>query len=158
LNAASQWSVGLLLVAGLSAVLPSMASAQLVVRGYRSLRFGDVVAGTSTSVVWNEYGRAGAYSIRGTRDAEVLLTFSLPTVLRGPAGALLPIQFANNDAGFEARRGQAVAFDPNAPFVTDLGQAGRARVFLGGTVVPAYTQRAGFYRENVTLTVAYTAN
>ncbi len=162
MGAARGWIV--LLFLGLSLALPSVVQAQatlrpLDIRGMRELRFGDVLSGTSAAVRRDDAAHAGFYVIRGGREAEVVLVFSLPSNLVGPGGALLRIAFGPDDAGYRTPRDpQALGFDPQAPYINKLGRNGRAEVQLGGTVSAAFGQRAGLYRAPVTLTVAYTGN
>jgi len=129
-------------------------------QGRQPLDFEDVVAGAAVSVDRLDVRRAGQFKLFGRADQEVLLTFSLPSGLAGPGGALLPIGFAEDDGGFTTghRPDQAVGFDPEVPYLTRLSRSGHAYVFLGGTVRAPLGQRAGAYQGTVTLTVAYTAN
>jgi hypothetical protein len=129
------------------------------VTGRGDLNFEDVVAGVPAAITRKDRHRAGAWWIRGTSNAEVLLTLTLPPSLSGPAGAQLPITFGSDDAGFhwQQRPDLAVGFNPYAPRIQRLGTNGHGWVFLGGKVQPALGQRAGAYLGNVVLTVAYTA-
>jgi len=129
------------------------------VTGRDDLNFADVVAGVPTAITRKDAHRAGAFWIRGTANAEVLLTLALPPFLGGPAGAKLPITFGSDDAGFnwQQQPGQATGFNPAVPRIARLGTNGHGWVFLGGTVRPDMGQRAGSYLGTVVLTVAYVA-
>ena len=129
------------------------------VTGRDDLNFADVVAGVPASITRKDSHRAGTFWIRGSSNAEVLLTLTLPSFLGGPAGAQLPITFGSDDAGFnwQQQPGQATGFNPAVPRIARLGNNGHGWVFLGGTVRPNMGQRAGSYLGTVVLTVAYTA-
>ncbi len=107
--------------------------------------------------------RAGQYRIQGRRNAEVQLTFVLPSQLFGPAGAQMPIVFGSDDAGYGFGNNPAgqSGFDPNGTITFRLpgtGGAPRAIISLGGTLFPAASQPSGDYSAPATLTVAYTGN
>lgn len=139
---------------------PPVPVRPLEVRGLRTLQFGDVVAGVARSVGPLDAGRAGAWVIRGESRAEVVLTLDLPQELQGPGGAVLPIDFNTTDAAYVLGHGtnRIFIFDPHRAYVNRLRANGRARVYLGGTVRPSFTQAAGLYQAPVTLTVSYTGN
>ena len=82
------------------------------------------------------------------------LRFTLPTRLDGPAGATLPIDFANNDALNVSTGSGSVpaAFNPKATRNIQI-TAGDVLVFIGGTVSPAGNQPQGNYASTITLTV-----
>jgi hypothetical protein len=146
----------------LVASLPSVVLAQpqirrLDARGLQVLTFGDILAGTPSSVSRTNQEQRGMFVVRGQRDTEVVITITLPSRLRHPGGASLPIQFGTDDGGFQPLPGGRVrGFDPTLPMMGILGTNGRARVYLGGTVYPGLSQPAGFYQATVTVTVAYT--
>jgi hypothetical protein len=124
------------------------------------LDFDDVVAGIEARVSRLDPRRAGMFLVRGTANADVLLTLALPSVLVGPGAEPLVIEFGADDAavGQPSAPQQAMPFDPHLPRLARLPAGGRAVVFLGGRVRGAYGQRAGVYRAPVVLTVAYTGN
>lgn len=155
--------VPVLLAAALSLVLDAgvlAAQQPLSVQPRRDLSFGDVIAGFPTSVSRLDNASSGWYEVRGERNAEVELTFTLPSNLVGIAGATLPIEFGPDDGGFATvpARSSQVGFDPRVPLTRPLSGSGRAYLWLGGTVRPAGNQASGFYQAAVTLTVAYTGN
>ncbi len=128
----------------------------LRVRGRQSLAFNTLLPGVPELVQRTDAARSGQLEIRGRMNTLVMLQFLLPGEMTGPGGAILPLAFGLNDAGFAAsrRRGSQVGFDPNAPFTAGLPQNGRGFVFLGGTAQPQPNQRAGSYSATVTLIVA----
>jgi hypothetical protein len=152
----------ILLAALFSLILPSVLGAQqpISVQPRRDLSFGDVIAGFPTTVSRLDNANSGWYEIRGERQAEVVLTFALPSDLVGILGATLPIEFGANDGGVASvpAPGSQVGFDPRVPLTRELSASGRAFVWLGGTVRPATNQASGLYQAPVTLTVAYTGN
>ena len=85
----------------------------------------------------------------------VQLTFSLPTAMTGPAGASMALSFGGSDAGYSVSQsiGSQVGFDPKQVFVGQLDKNGRVAVFIGGTALPATSQRAGSYTAILTLSV-----
>ena len=84
----------------------------------------------------------------------VRLRLTLPTRLDGPAGASLPITFANGDA---IRIGTApntapTVFNPKGAEVFVVVSP-TIHVFIGGTVSPAGNQPQGDYTGTIILTV-----
>lgn len=155
--------VPVLLLAALTLIFDAgviAAQQPLSVQPRRDLDFGDVIAGFPVSVSRLDNANSGFYEVRGERNTEVALTFTLPASLLGIAGALLPIEFGPNDGGFAAvpAPSSQVGFDPRVPLTQPLSNSGRAYVWLGGTVRPAASQASGSYQATVTLTVAYTGN
>jgi hypothetical protein len=67
----------------------------------------------------------------------------------------MPLVFGSNDAGYSSPETitSQVGFDPRVSFTTALDKNGRAEVFIGGTALPAPSQRAGAYTATITLTV-----
>jgi hypothetical protein len=129
------------------------------VQGLQPVDFQNVWAGVNASVSRTDPLRAGILTIKGTGNNEIIMTFQLPSMLQGPSGALMPIVFGANDAGYAVQNnpGQAVGFNPHSPHINKLHGA-KGFVFLGGTVSPQLGQTAGAYQAPVTLTVAYTGN
>lgn len=151
-------------VMALFALFPPRAGSQELapgppnVSGRGDLDFADVVAGVPTAITRKDNHRCGSWWIRGNANAEVLLTFTLPPSLSGPAGAAMPITFGSDDAGFfwQQKPDMATGFNPQVPRIERLGSNnGHGWVFLGGTVRPSPGQRAGAYLGTIVLTVAY---
>ena len=129
----------------------------ITVQGVRSLTFGAVLPGVLRVIARTDPVNSGQYDITGANNSQVQLNFTLPSTMAGPAGATMPIVFGGSDAGYSASQtiGSQVAFDPKQPFLATLNKNGRGSVFVGATVQPTPTQRAGSYTGTLTLTVAY---
>jgi hypothetical protein len=136
---------------------PLSAQRRIRVTSVRSLVFGTVFPGVRRTVLRTDPLHSGQLDIRATQRAQVQLIFTLPAVLNGPAGATMPLSFGGNDGGFSSTRSVAsqIGFDPRVPYVARMGNQARASVFLGGSVNPLASQRAGSYAGTVTLTVVY---
>lgn len=134
---------------------PGAAQRPVTVQGARSLTFGTLLAGVNKSVLRTDAINGGQLDISGPGRASVLLTFTLPTTMAGPAGATLPISFGSNDGGWSPPQqiGTQTGFDPRAPFTAPLDQNGKVSVYLGGTAKPTANQKAGSYTGTITLTV-----
>jgi hypothetical protein len=131
------------------------AQRPLTVQGTRSLTFGGLLAGVNKSVPRTDVINSGQLDISGPKNASVLLTFTLPATMAGPAGATLPLSFGSNDGGWSPPQqiGTQIAFDPRVPYTAPLDQNGKVSVYLGGTAMPTAGQRAGNYTGTITLTV-----
>lgn len=128
---------------------------QLQVQGIRDLQFGTVMAGVPTQVQPTDPLRAGEFQFNTRRNSWVLLMFSLPAQLNGPAGATMPIQFGNGDALYVGghRNTTPATFNPQVVRFMRVDPSGRSWIYLGGQVNPVPLQRAGSYTNTVTLTV-----
>ncbi len=149
--------LSLLLALALLGGAPLAAQRPITVQGVRSLTFGAVLPGVPRVISRTDPANSGQYDITGIRSHQVQLSFTLPSVMAGPAGATMPIVFAGNDAGYSQTQaiGSQVAFDPKQPFVATLNARGRGAVFIGAAARPAPTQRAGNYTGTLTLNVVY---
>ncbi len=148
------------LVLGLAAFITLPAAAQnrkIRVDGIRPLAFGALLAGTPATVLRTDPARSGQFDLTAQNNDTVILSFSLPSSMSGPAGASMPLSFGGSDAGFSSAQsiGDQVAFDPRQSYVATMSQQGRGSVFLGGAVSPGFNQRAGAYTATITLTVMY---
>ncbi|HJS47818.1 MAG TPA: hypothetical protein VJ773_07525 [Gemmatimonadales bacterium] len=125
--------------------------------GLQPLNFGDVLAGVPLHALRTDPLRSGQFELRGAKDLDLMLLFALPDAMTGPGGASLPLHFDAGDAGYSPAESITAQHpvDPRSPFTIRLPTNGKARLFLGGTVVPAPNQRGGSYSATVTLTVAY---
>ena len=151
----------LLLTFLLSGLFSGVLHSQIQVRGQRDLSFGTLFPGIPERVFPTDGARAGEFRIRGPRNMEIIIQFTLPAVMVEPGSATLPLSYAANDAIYEPRGGGApppVAFDPTVPFINRLPNGRQARVFLGATATPSFSQTAGDYTAAVVLTVALTGN
>jgi hypothetical protein len=142
----------LVLAALLTASSP--AAAQITLTPVRDLAFGPVIVGVPTHIGPSHPVRSGQFQFTAPLLSRVQLRFTLPNQLDGPAGATLPIGFANNDALHVGTAPASVpmTFNPKATrtfVVTDA----TILVFIGGTVSPAGTQAPGTYAGTITLTV-----
>lgn len=138
--------------------VPALGQAPFVA-GVRQLAFGVVLPGIPRSVLRTDPVNSGQFNVGtgGQQGQSIQLTFTLPAVLVGPAAATMPIAFGGTSAGYSASGSIAsqVGFDPRVPFVTQAGQVATSAVFLGGTVNPNPSQRAGSYTATVTLSVVF---
>ena len=130
----------------------------LVPTGTQNLSFGIVIPGIPTQTLRTDPVGSGQFTLRGEKNAQVQLQFTLPTSMSGPSGATMPLSFGATDGGFSASESIAsqAVFDPRASALGRLSKNGRASIFLGGTAVPGPTQTAGAYTGTITLTVSYT--
>jgi hypothetical protein len=150
--------MALFLVLAAAPALAAQGARPVMVRGVRPLDFGTVLPGVPRVVRRTDPVSSGRLDVSGTRLAPVELVFTLPTQMTGPGGAVMPLTFGGDDAGYSETQavGNQVGFDPQQPFSAVLNRSGRAAVFLGATANPSVVQRAGAYTATVTLSVAYT--
>ncbi len=87
----------------LSGLFSQVLHSQITVVGRRDLRFGTLFPGIPELVVPTDGARAGRFSIRGPRNMEIVITFTLPAVMVGPGAATMPLSYAANDAIYEPR-------------------------------------------------------
>jgi hypothetical protein len=150
------WSlIGLAL---LGAALPPVVGAQgkpLNVTGVRGLTFGAVFPGVPRVISRTDAANAGQFDVGYAKFSPIQITFSLPAVMNGPAGATMPLVFGANDGGYSSPETitSQVGFDPRVAFATTLDKNGRAAVFLGGRAQPLTSQRAGNYTATITMTI-----
>lgn len=135
--------------------VPAEAQRPLTVQGTRSLAFGSLLAGVNKTVLRTDAVNGGQLDISGPKNAQVMLSFTFPAAMTGPAGATLPLSFGATDGGWSPPQqvGSQVAFDPRVPFTAPLDQNGKVSVYLGGTAKPTANQKAGSYTGTITLTV-----
>ena len=132
----------------------------LQVQQGQHLRFGQILPGAPSTVLWNDAARAGQYRIRGNRDSEILVDFFLPAQLDGQRGTSIPVAFGPGDAVYvpDGNLGAAIPFDPRVPTTMRLPASGIGLIMLGGTALPPAQANTGQYRARVALTVSYTGN
>ena len=140
--------------------LRAQGARPVLVQGQRDLAFGVVFADVAKTISRLDPANSGAYQIRGSRNAEVTFTFTLPTALQSAGGQTMLTEFGADDAAFSRNPSPAgaVGFDPQRPFVARLDGNGRGYIWLGGTLRPTSGQAPGQYQGAVVLTVAYTGN
>ncbi len=132
----------------------------VLVHRRRDLSAGDVFAGVPKSISRLDPANTGLYRIMGRPDAEISLSFTLPSDLLSASGRTMTIEFAADDAGlgYDQNQAASVSFDPQAPLTTRLDSDGRIYIWLGGTVRPGAAQAPGYYEATVVLTASYTGN
>ncbi len=144
----------LLLALCLSGLLVSPIEAQKVNVSQRDdLTFGTIFSGVPEHVLPTDPARSGEFRVDGTKFYLFVLTFTLPSDLVGPGGALLPLSYAVDDAGIAfAKNGPQTPFDPNTPYGFTMPDRERVEVFLGATASPSIGQQPGDYSATVMLT------
>jgi len=143
-----------------SASIGARATVQtaLTISAVDSLLFGAAFPNTTRNILPSD-AASGSFTLAGTANAEVTLTFTLPATLSFGANTL-PVSFGAASAGYNVANSRAgvTAFDPNAVATTRLDVAtGNLYVFIGGSVSPT-TEPAGSYTGSITLATAYTGN
>lgn len=143
-----------LVVLAMLFAIAGLRAQSVSVTGIRGLTFGTVLPGVPTHILRTDPVNSGQFEVRAPPPKLIQLTLTLPTQLNGPSGATMPLSFATNDAGFSITNviTSQVAYDPNRPYVTAV-VTNRVGVFLGGTVSPLGSQRAGAYTATVVLSV-----
>jgi hypothetical protein len=147
-----RFTLVLCLAAMLAASRP--AAAQVTVTPVRDLAFGPVIVGVPTYIGPSHPVRSGQFRVSAPLLSRLQLRFTLPSRLNGPAGATLPINFANNDALHVGTGSNSVpvTFNPQATRNFQMTDSA-ILVFIGGTVSPAGNQPQGNYTGTITLTV-----
>lgn len=118
------------------------------------------VAKTVTATGGANSATAGNVGIAGQGNAQVNISFVLPTTLATGGGTTMPISFSATSGCYNTTNAATgcTTFNPAAAIQQNLSATGALYVFLGGTVTPATTQAAGTYNGTVTINVAYTGN
>ena len=136
--------------------------------GVRPLDFGILIPGAPAVAVAPMTTRSGEFRVAGTQFRKsVNISFTLPTVLLGPAAAAIPLNFNGNYAGLCEidTTGTCVlaSFTSWNPVTTPLFIDTPARykpgrkayaydqysVYLGGLATPSATQKAGRYTATI---------
>lgn len=128
----------------------------LMALAVNGLNFGAILPGIPVSVSASDAHNAGLFQVQGPAGASVRVELVLPSALVADDGARLPVVFGPRDgfADFSGSLAPAgLPFDPHAPVIGSLGDAGRLFMRLGGTVLPARPQSRGAYRATIYLTV-----
>jgi hypothetical protein len=128
----------------------------LTVSNVRNLNFGDVYPGVNKPIAYDA-ATSGKFSLSGIANAQVNLTFTLPTNLSS-GGNQLPIGSWTGCHNTIDATAACTTFTPSASATTTRLHLtlGTLFVFVGATVSPTGTQAQGSYTANVTLTGAYT--
>ena len=148
------WKVGIVPALVLCLAAAGGASGQVTTVPQQDLTFGMVVPGVPETVFVDDGVRRAEWLLTGR--GSVTVSFILPTVLQGPSGAVLPLVFANGDAGWQRTTGGGGMRleDPNTPFSINVPNRQDIALYLGGTAQPAVTQSAGSYTATITVIVA----
>ncbi len=135
-------------------VIPCIEAQRFRVQGRRPLAFRTIFSGVPEPVLPTDPTRSGIFRVQGPRNNLYVLTFTLPTDLFGPGGALLPLSYAVDAAGISRRVTSAQSpFNPNAPYTFTMPRSPPAvLVFLGATANPSIGQQPWDYSATVTLT------
>ena len=139
--------------------------------GVRPVNFGTVVPGTSVTAA-PQTPQGAEFHIGGLLGRKsVDITLTLPSVLTGPGGATVPLNFAGaNAAACEldllgiCQTASLVSWDPVATPTTRVrptkfGKGPKVFVndqlalYLGATVTAPATQRAGHYTASATVVI-----
>lgn len=139
--------------------------------GARPLSFGSVVPGTTVSVA-PRTAQGAEFRIAGLLGRKsVDITLTLPAALAGPGGATVPLSFSGmNAAACEldvlavCQTASLTSWDPVVSPTTrvrpmKLGAGPKVFVndqlalYLGASVTPAATQRAGHYTASATVVI-----
>lgn len=120
----------------------------------QDLEFGPLTPGAPAVIAPTDVARRGEIRLEG--EGTTVVIFTLPEALSGPGGARIPLVFAGTDGTWQIRNRQ-VRFDPRQPVTIKLvPNAREARIFLGGTALPAPGQPAGRYTATVTVMTVQT--
>jgi hypothetical protein len=171
-------------VAALALLLPSWAKAQatalasftatttvdntaLVVGQVNGLDFGVVTPGTPTTI-GPKNALAGKFVIHGVKNAEIQISFLLPTVLQAGTRTM-PISFADDPvagkmgcARNQDQQANCTTYTPSTVLIGRIRNNAPPQntfyVWIGGKVSPAIGQQPGTYTGVVTLSAVYTGN
>jgi len=129
----------------------------LQVRVRNELSFGVLLPGVPTTVLTVDPLNAGEFDIRGQKNTEVMVQFTLPAELSGAGAVTIPLIFGPGAAAWSptADINNQFTFDLAIPQVFTLSKNGRASIFLGGTALPSEATPAGDYSNTVIIQVAY---
>lgn len=151
---------GMVRTAVLLAVLVASSQAQTVTRN-NDLTFGTMFPGVPKTIDKNS-SDAVEFHVGGTADAEITLTFSLPTYMYSNGHHVQMVFFSDGcaiDSNATPNQSSPTWDDLN-PWQTHtyrLGSTGLT-VWLGGKAIPGLKQEAGSYSGDIVLTVEYTGN
>jgi len=130
----------------------------LTVTGAAALDFQNVFPGLAKTISPVTAATAGRFTIGGQLNAEVNITFVLPTNLTFGANNL-PIGTWTGGRNTANTQASQTAITPTGTTTTRLdATTGALYIWLGATVTPTVAQAAGTYNGTVTMTVAYTGN
>lgn len=137
-----------------SATVTAEVQRPLTVTKTTDLDFQEVFPGVNKVVAVAD-ATAGSFHIYGQDNAQVQMTFLLPTTLQSGAN-MLPIDTWTAIHNTTNSAAAGTTFTPSSTATTvSLSGTGNLYVFIGATVKPIATQVAGTYTGNATLTVVY---
>lgn len=141
--------------ASINAIANVTGVAPLTAAGVNNLNFGNVTAGTPKSPS-SLAADAGRFNISGQPNANVTVSFSLPTQLDGAGGSFIPVTFGSNDGlNWSSFPSTFTTFNPNSNYFTVLSGTGSLVIGISGTVSPPVLTTTGTYTGTVTMTVTY---
>jgi hypothetical protein len=131
------------------------------------LDFGTVVPGTPFTI-GPKTALAGKFVIHGAKNAEVRITFVLPSLLQAGVRTM-PVSFADDAvAGKLAchrnqdQQNNCTAYTPSTALLARIRNNAPPQntfyVWIGGKVSPALGQQPGIYTGLVTMSAVYTGN
>lgn len=149
-------------VAGQVGIDAQVIGQAITVTSLRNLTFGTVLKGVPTSVLPSN-AAAGAWQVQGDKNAQVTITFTLPTVLtniQALPGSTMPISFGAASALWNRGTNSVVGatpFDPGSGTTGRIGPPPNPFIYLwiGGTVSPAANAKPGIYTGTIVVSVAY---
>ncbi|HLQ58408.1 MAG TPA: DUF4402 domain-containing protein [Gemmatimonadales bacterium] len=128
----------------------------------RDLNFGTVIKSVPTTVL-PTVAAAGEWQVTGSSNANVIISFTLPTQLtniQALPGSTMPISFSAVSAIWRRATNNPVGgtiFNPATGAVGRLGPPPNPSmyVWVGGTVNPAATAKPGIYQGSVIVSLVY---
>jgi hypothetical protein len=121
-----------------------------------NLNFGTVIPGTARVIDPLTSTSAGSFTLTGGANAQLNLSWTVPTDLVDGAGHTLGVTFA---ATYGTTATQSAATALTLPDLTRrLSAAGDAYIWVGGTATPLVGQFVATYTGTVQVTAAYTGN
>ena len=137
------------------------SSTAQTVTATHDLLFGDIFAGVPTTILKTTSASAAEFTVTGTPDDELTLTFDLPTYL-STTGANMPVFFSNTDCAIDSTNPPNQSnpsgddLNPHEVQTYRFGSTGQLMVWLGGKLVPGLVQKAGNYSATIRLTAVLT--
>lgn len=139
----------------------------LTIGQLNGLDFGFVTPGTPTTI-GPKTALAGKFVVHGVKNAEVQVSFALPTVLQ--VGTLtMPISFADDPVAGKMgchrnqdQQANCTTFTPSTALIARIRNNAPPQntfyIWIGGKVSPAVGQQPGTYTGVVTMSAVYTGN
>ena len=127
------------------------------------LLFGDTFAGVPKTIAKTSASNAAEFTVTGTPEDELTLTFDLPTYL-STTGANMQVFFSVTDCAIDSTNPPDQSnpsgdnLNPHEVQTYRFGSSGQLNVWLGGKLVPGLVQKAGDYSATIRLTAALTGS